>query len=117
MKDKARANLTAARVLLEAGLVDPSMSRLYYALFQAGVHAMTIQGRKPGDFVREAKDWTHASICGNANLFLNRPGDSWLFRRARGLRVQADYTDSSVSRREVEHLFPAVEAFLNEVCT
>jgi hypothetical protein len=116
MKDKARANLLASRILLEAELVDPSMSRLYYALFQAGVHTMTVQGRTPGDFTRDARDWTHASICGNAFLLRSDRRDPWLFQEARTLRERADYRVEAVDRRLIERLLPLVEAFLNEVC-
>jgi uncharacterized protein (UPF0332 family) len=116
MKAKARANLAACRVLLEADLVDPSMSRLYYALFQAGVHAMNVQGRTPADFTMGAKHWTHVSICGNSSLFRSRRNDAWLFQEARNLRERADYRDETTPRRKVQQLLPMVESFLNEVC-
>lgn len=117
MKDKAKANLQASKTLLAAELVDPAMSRLYYALFQAGVYAMGLQARRPGEFRTGAKDWTHATICGNASLYRRRTNDVWLFRKARSLREQADYHEDRLRRALVENLMPLVEEFLKDVCS
>ena len=116
MKEKAEANLLASRALLAIELNDPAMSRLYYALFQAGVHAMEEQGRRPADFRAGAADWAHGTICGNASMFRRRIADLRLFELARVLRERADYRSEPVSRVQVQELLPRVEEFIAECC-
>lgn len=118
MKDKARANLKASKLLVEKELLDPAMSRLYYALFQAGVHAMTLRGTTPESLSMRALDgrWNHTLLAGNAALCRGRREDLSLFRRASALRAQADYYEASVQRQQLTPLIPEVEQFLAEVC-
>jgi uncharacterized protein (UPF0332 family) len=116
VKDKAKANLRAARKLMHERILDPAMSRLYYALFQAGVHVFTQAGRSPEDFKRDSRGrWGHDVICGNASLL--RPGrdDRPLFREARSLRERADYEVLRVHRHQIEVLLPEVEELVAEV--
>lgn len=117
MEEKARTNLQASRTLLASELVDPAMSRLYYALFQAGVHAMESKGRRPGEFRAGESKWTHGMICGNASLYRRRLEDLALFRDARSLREQADYAAAPVLRVRVEQVLASAEAFFEEVCS
>ena len=115
MKDKARGNLQASRTLLAAELVDPAMSRVYYALFQAGVHAMGLQGRQPSRFRPGAARWTHATICANASLYRRRLDDLESFRDARSLREATDYGPAPVLRARAEQILSSAERFLEEV--
>lgn len=93
------------------------MSRLYYALFQAGVHSLASKGKSPSQFAATARDgkWTHEILRNNASLCRNRRGDRALFELAFGLRVTADYETVAVDREQFEQLIPRVEEFLQEV--
>ena len=42
--EKAQESLTGARVELEGGRHNNSANRSYYAVFQAGIHALQIEG-------------------------------------------------------------------------
>jgi uncharacterized protein (UPF0332 family) len=118
LKDKARANLKAARKLAGAKLLDPAMSRLYYALFQAGVHAMQRKGKKPEDFKVGAKGrWGHDVICGNANILRQGKDDRALFRDARSLREQADYDAAGITREHIDGVMDDIDTFVEEVCS
>jgi hypothetical protein len=116
VKDKARSNLKASRMLIEKDLVDPAMSRLYYALFQAGVHALQSSGKRPRDLSMH-DDWKHETVCGNASLCRGRIGDRLLFTQAKSLRVEADYRPSRVPGPAVVELVPLVQQFVDEVCS
>ncbi len=116
MIQKAKANLKASKKLLGADLVDPAMSRLYYALFQAGVHALRLAGKKPEDFKVASKGkWGHDIICGNISILRPQSNDWALFRDARFLREQADYDMVPVVRQRVMNLLPQVEEFVRQV--
>src|SRR5262245_385700 len=101
MKDLAHENLEAARVLLERGLVHAAASRLYYACFQAAVHALNRAGRRPDEIREGLDDWSHRAVAALAQLVRGREDDSHRFRRLRDLRVRADYDRGTVERREV----------------
>ena len=92
------------------------MTRLYYALFQAGVHAMEAAGKKPSDFRQGVDKWEHATICGNATLFRGSSSDLPLFREARSLREQADYSPVPVRFEQVEDLHSDVAQFIKDTC-
>jgi len=116
VKNKARANLKASRTLIAEDLVDPAMSRLYYALFQAGVHALKKGGwtpRKLGPY----GEWKHSTVREGAYLMRSDHGDRILFQEACALREQADYDVLPVNRRRVADLYPEIEAFVEGVCS
>jgi uncharacterized protein (UPF0332 family) len=119
MKDKARANLQACKNLLGADLLDPAASRLYYALFQAGVQAMANRNTKPSDLDREAVDekWSHTLLRNNASLCRGKRSDRAFFGTLFSLRQAADYEPEPVEREEIEAHLPDVQAFVNEVTT
>ena len=118
MKVKARANLKASQALIAGNLIDSAMSRLYYALFQAGVHALRERSLTPEKLSSDARDgeWGHTLVRNNARLCRSRSDDRRLFRMAFSLRSQADYDDSSVDAVEVERIAPAIHAFVEETC-
>jgi uncharacterized protein (UPF0332 family) len=98
--DKARESLAGARVELEGGRYNNSANRSYYAVFQAGIHALQLEGvRLPAGGTEWGHDFVDAQFSG---LLVNRRhryetslrnviGDN------RSLRKDADYTTSSVS--------------------
>jgi uncharacterized protein (UPF0332 family) len=116
VKQKAEANLKACKALVEKSLIDPAASRLYYALFQAGIHVMEAQGKSPGDLTLGATQWTHGRIRDGAALYRGRREDKAMFNVAYYLRERADYRKQPVRRNEVTDLLPTAEAFLQETC-
>ena len=111
---KARRTLRAARRLLEEGFVDDAASRFYFALFQAAVHALERQGRKPGDFRSGAGKWGHRMVDELVPLVRGEAEDRVLFGELRKLRSSADYESRSVERRTLEFLQHEVERFVRE---
>ena len=92
------------------------MSRLYYALYQAGVHALRIAGKQPEDFkVASRGKWGHDIVCGNIGILRPQRADGSLFRKARSLRERADYDVLPVAKPWVVALLPQVEEFVKQV--
>jgi uncharacterized protein (UPF0332 family) len=116
VKDKARANLKASKTLVHRDLIDPAMSRLYYALFQAGVHALERSGRTPRS-LGPYEDWKHSTVREGAYLMRSSSSDRILFHEACALREQADYRAAPVNRKRVAELVPVIEAFVTAVCS
>lgn len=115
MGRKARRSLEAARLLLAKGHLDEAASRFYFSLFQAGVHALAKEGRRPGDFRPGAAYWEHRTVARHAAAIRGRAEDAGLFRRAMELRLQADYDPDCVVRRDLEVLRRDLERFVLEV--
>jgi len=115
MRAKARRSLEAARLLLARGFVDEAASRLYFALFQAGVYALERRGLRPADFRAGATYWEHRTVARNAERIRGEPGDAGLFERSRDLHQKSDYTRDFVRRRDLEFLRYKVERFVLEV--
>src|SRR5437870_1883034 len=101
LKDKALENLAAGELLLGQGLVNSAASRLYYAMYEAGVHKLTQQGRTPGETRSGAVEWDHSMVQNNAGLLRGRRSDRLLFHAMRTLRVVADYRDENVRDAEL----------------
>ena len=95
---------------------DSSMSRLYYALYQAAMHALETKGKTPSMLSADDKQWSHTLIRQNASLCRGRRDDGRLFSLAFTLRQRADYHAEGVDDSEVRNLTPQIEAFLKETC-
>ena len=115
MKDLAHENLEAARILLGRGLVHAAASRLYFAFFQASVHALDRAGRRPDDVREGLGYWSHRAVAALVHLARGRDDDTPRLRGLRDLRVRADYDRGVVERREVEELRHEVIRFVREV--
>lgn len=115
MKDKVDKNLEAAEFLLDRGLHDSAMSRLYYGLFQAGRYGLERLGRKPSDTRVDATEWRHDQVGDEVWFIREERDDRKLFKMALSLRKKADYLEPSVERRELEDMRPRVKAFIDEV--
>lgn len=116
MKKKAASSLVACKALVSSRLTDSAASRLYYALFQAGVHVLERQGKNPADFTSGATQWAHGWICDNAYLFRKVREDKRLFKMAYSLRERADYRVPPVQPCELDPLLPRAEDFVQDVC-
>ena len=114
MREKARQNLEAARLLVERGLFDAAASRLYYAAFQAAVWALGRQGLRPDSIRLGARHWDHSMVAESASLVRGRPEDVLLFRQLRRLRTHADYEQGPTDRRDLEGWFDAAGRFISE---
>lgn len=115
MKGKARKNLEVALLLLDRGYIDASATRLYYAVFQAAVHALRAQGREPAEFRRGARDWDHEILGRAIHLARGEPSDRILFRDLRHQRELADYRDGPAERNTLEYLKHDAIRFVDEV--
>lgn len=116
LSTKALANLKASKRLHDARLIDPAMSRLYYALFQAGVHAHSVAGRAASSVKAGVTEWDHTLLCNTTLQMRNQVADRKLFLEAKSLRAQADYMEIPVQEAQFTALLPAVEQFVVEVC-
>src|SRR5688572_5790187 len=67
---KARESVTGARAELEAGRFNNSANRSYYSVFQAGIHALILEGvRLPGG----GSEWSHPFVDAQfSGLLVNR---------------------------------------------
>ena len=98
--DKARESLIGARIEFEGGRYNNSANRSYYAVFQAGIHALQVEGVRlpPG-----ATEWGHAFVDSQfSGLLVNRrhrygTNLKAVIRENRKLRRDADYTTDNVS--------------------
>jgi uncharacterized protein (UPF0332 family) len=115
LKDKALASLAAGDLLVERGFPDDAASRYYYAMYRAAVHALTVQGRRPGQFRSGAVDWDHSMVENNAGLIRKRFEDRMLYRDMREMRVLADYRPGSVNVGDLRRCRPEVAAFVKEL--
>ena len=115
MKDKARRNLDATRILLAAANVDPAMSRLYYALFQACVHHFECRGMRPSA-LGPYSEWKHSTVRNHVYRIRRRHDDVVLLRLAYTLRSQADYAAEPVDGMTVAKLVFRAEDFVREAC-
>jgi uncharacterized protein (UPF0332 family) len=114
VRAKARRSSKAALLLLGAGFPDAAVSRLYYAVFQAAVHALKRQGRSPGEFRPGARGWSHRMVRENAALVRGNETDVWFLKRLYSLRIQADYRSPLTARRTIEFLRREAERFVLE---
>lgn len=115
---KARESVAGARAELEAGRFNNSANRSYYAVFQAGIHALILEGvRVPGG----GSEWSHPFVDAQfSGLLVNRRhryetslrnviGDN------RKLREDADYTTGSVSAIRASRALQRAERFVATV--
>jgi uncharacterized protein (UPF0332 family) len=110
---KAQRALESARLLLEAGDLDGSGNRCYYAMFDAARAALLAQD--PTLDPQFAK--THSGLMSVFNLRLVKENKisrdiGKLLKRAEELRVLADYTLTELTRDDVEELMKSADQFL-----
>ena len=110
---KAEAALAAARLLVKAQSVDGACNRAYYAMFDAALFALGIEGlMKPikthhGLIARFGQEIVLAGhLSAEYGEYLNRAED---------LRLLADYSDDSVDLAEATSAVERAEAFVAAV--
>lgn len=113
---KARENVQAGRVLLTERCPNAAASRLYYALFQAGVFRFeTVLGLTADRLKRHARSWEHGLVCSNAGLVRGRSLDRRLFEVLRAMRTEADYGSTEIESERVAARLADVAVLVREV--
>lgn len=116
--DKARESVTGARVEYEGGRYNNSANRSYYAVFQAGIHALIMDGvrRQSG-----GTEWGHAFVEAQfVGLLIYRRHryDTTLrdaMRENRTLREDADYDSHGVTPVRASRSLQRAERFVAAV--
>ena len=114
LKDKALENLAAGELLLDRGLVNAAASRLYYAMYEAAVWALTKEGKRPGAFRSGAVEWDHSMVENNVGVLRNSFEDRDLYREMRRARTTADYKADGVDATQLRWFRADVVDFVKE---
>ena len=115
---KVQESVTGARSEFEASRFNNCANRCYYAVFQAGIHALILEGvRLPGG----GTEWSHAFVDSNfSGLLVNRRHRYETSLRSviadnRTLREDADYTTGSVNAVRASRALQRAERFVAAV--
>jgi uncharacterized protein (UPF0332 family) len=116
--DKARESVAGARAEYDAGRYNNAVNRSYYAVFQAAIHALQLDGiRLPGG----GDAWGHAFVDSQfSGLLINRRHlyDTSLrnvVEENRRLREDADYTPDSINPIRASRSVQRAERFVTAV--
>jgi len=115
---KAQESVTGARSELQEGRFNNSANRSYYAVFQAGIHALLLEDvRLPGG----GTEWSHPFVDSQfTGLLIDRRHRYETSLRSvigdnRALREDADYTTGSVSAVRASRALQRAERFVGAV--
>jgi uncharacterized protein (UPF0332 family) len=116
--DKARESVAGARAEYEAGRYNNAANRSYYAVFQAAIHALQMEGIKlPGG----GTNWSHAFVDAQfSGILINRRHryDGSLrtvLTENRRLREDADYITASVNTVRASRALQRAERLVRAV--
>ena len=109
--NKAKENLKAAEILFNRNLFSASASRTYFAAFQAAIAALAHTGIYNENYSHK---WVQSAF--NRELIHQRkiyPGKikSYLLEM-QNIRIQADYTTKSVSKKKTKELLSFARIFV-----
>ena len=111
---KAREFLQVAELCLERGYYDSTANRAYYAMFHTAVTALEMAGL-------DREVWSHSGLQSAFAVELTKRRKvyrnllaPYLYDSHR-LRLQADYAQESVSRRQAQQAFRWAKEFLADV--
>lgn len=117
MEEKARLNLRAAAVLVNAELFDSATSRAYYAVYLAGWSWLAANNQEPPPDAERRWYWPHASFP--ERLFewgaLRDPDQRDDFEFLRSRRVQADYYVDPISSDEAGEALGLATALVGQL--
>jgi len=117
MEEKARSNLKAAEVLVNAQLFDSAASRAYYAAYLAGWSWLAANNQEPPPDADGRRYWRHASFP--ERLFewgaLHDPDQRDDFEFLRSRRVQADYYVDPINSDEAEEALGLATALVGQL--
>jgi uncharacterized protein (UPF0332 family) len=111
---KVEESLQAAVLCYGQGLYNSSVSKAYYAMFQAAQAALEAAG-----FARP--EWSHAGLHATFANELTRRRKHYSSVHARDLTIvqelrhRADYRDSEVSRKQATRALAKASRFVNAV--
>ena len=115
---KAQESVTGARAELEAGRLNNSANRSYYAVFQAGIHALIMEGIRPSG---GGTEWSHAfveaqfvgQLVNRRHIYETplRP----IIGQNRDLREAADYAFESVAYIRTLRALQRAERFVKAI--
>lgn len=115
---KAQESVAGARAELEAGRLNNSANRSYDAVFQAGIHALIMEGiRLPGG----GTEWGHAFVESQfvGQLINRRHVYETILRpvigQHRDLREAADYAPESVAEIRALRALQRAERFVRAI--
>ena len=115
---KAQESVTGARSEFEASRFNNCANRSYYAVFQAGIHALILEGvRLPGG----GTAWSHSFVDSNfSGLLVNRRHRYETSLRGviadnRTLREDADYSTGNVSAVRASRVLQRAERLVAAV--
>jgi len=115
---KAQESVTGARAELEGGRFNNLANRSYYAVFQAGIHALMMEGiRLPGG----GTEWSHAFVESQfvGQLINRRHTYETVLRpiigQNRDLRKAADYAPESVAEIRASRALQRAERFVRAI--
>jgi len=117
--EKAKGNLKVAQLALDAGEYDASVSRAYYAVFQAELAALL----KLTDYRRKGKHWDHGDVQAELSRRLIRERKvlpSHLADVPESLmywRHIADYDADRVSAKTARRFFAKARDFVETIET
>jgi uncharacterized protein (UPF0332 family) len=116
--DKARESVAGARAEYDAGRYNNAANRSYYAVFQAAIHALQLEGvRLPGS----GSNWGHAFVDSQfSGLLINRrhlyeTGLRNVISDNRSLREDADYKVDGVNPLRAARAVQRAERFVAAV--
>ena len=115
---KAQESVTGARAELEAGRFNNAANRSYYAVFQAGIHALIMEGiRLPGGGTEWSHSFVEAQFVGQ--LINRRHIYETILRpvigQNRDLREAADYAPESVAVVRALRALQRAERFVQAI--
>jgi uncharacterized protein (UPF0332 family) len=111
---KANESLKAAERCFEEGLCNSSVSRAYYAMYQAAQVALERAGLKRAE-------WTHGALQATFANELTRRRKLYSSFLARDLNVvqdlrhTADYRDNDVSKRQAARALAKAREFVSQI--
>ena len=114
MAQKAAENLQATTLLADQDLWNAAANRLYYAAFQAAVHALEKKGKRP-EQLSGFDEWKHTTICENTWLVRGRKDDRARYYALRTQRIEADYSGREVETELVRSRLAEVQELVLEV--
>lgn len=112
--NKANLFLDDARLLLDNGRFDSSVSRAYYTMFHAAVALLTQLG-----FPRQS--WNHGGVMSTIDkqvvrkYHLLKPNEADWFREAYRLRCDADYKIQQITQEKAVKLIKTAEEFVIKI--
>lgn len=116
MKEKACANIEAAKLLVDNNFFDSAASRAYYAIYLIAWHTLDVLGVNPPDEARDGNQyWNHHSFPERLyeDYRLIGPHQIKKWERLYGLRIKADYYPDEITEEDAKAALISAYDFVN----